>query len=597
MPTAFYPGIIYEPVVPVDTSPRAGTTDPAVIVAQLQAEMVAVQTALGPNLSNLQPVVAPAASGDVTGATDTAALAAISVDGTTILLRPYQVYYVTVLPHSTPRRRLIGDPSTTVMFVGSGACWTISNPNFSGNGQKFTASGAGAGTLTIPANSQVTLGMGVSGTGLTPGTGGWYVSSYVPSTGVVGITAWGTASGAPINGDLYSFSPPAVYLDNMGGQMGGFVIDGLGRASGAASCGIEMGDIYGLDLSNTFVRNFTGTANYLSTPQSSTLGSGSTGVAVGSLGGSIHLSGTNTTGWPASGTVVVPTTTGTALFAYTSIGGGFLLSGVTLISGTGSTVAGSVTINLQKGDAAFWVNNVNAWMEECTIRGTSDNCTNAVLFDTQSSGTPSKEYNRYDFSVRAYPNQNGVVLQAGSYLNGELYIRGNFEKGVTNTGTMLIIGADGSTCALGQTSSPSGEVDLEVRCECNAPAGTVSHTDFYLGWQSTVFASGTISLGGAAAGNITLPNPSFIFAGILRADSGSLGKFNNGLVCIGAMFASSGIMTGNGTDTPGPTIWGGVGVPNIPGSVQGDVYHRSDPGAGLTNIYKASGANTWGGIV
>lgn len=130
----------------------------------------------------------PPPSGDTTGATDTAALAAIAADGVTIRLRPTGVgrpYYVTRLPTVTPRRGLIADQlSTVVMHVGAGSCLTIRNPHFpSGGGQ-------------------------------------------------------------------------AIWVDNMAGRVGGFIIDGS-RHRGTGAKGVEAGDIYALNAADIVVRNYT----------------------------------------------------------------------------------------------------------------------------------------------------------------------------------------------------------------------------------------------------------------------------------------------------------------------------------------------------
>jgi hypothetical protein len=50
---ASWPGSIYNPVVPTSNSPRSGTTDPAVIVASIEAEVVAIETGLVGTLSSL----------------------------------------------------------------------------------------------------------------------------------------------------------------------------------------------------------------------------------------------------------------------------------------------------------------------------------------------------------------------------------------------------------------------------------------------------------------------------------------------------------------------------------------------------------------
>ena len=570
-------------------------------------------------------VNAYAASGDTTGVTDAAMFNALAGDGVTIVPRPFQTYYVTSLPTVTPRRGLVGIGCSTVfMHVGNGPCLKITDSNFTGNSQQIVALGGTTGTtIIVPAYSQIAVGMGVNGTGLTNGTGGFAVSAYVPSTGTVTLSLSGTASGTPSVGATYSFGPPAVYLDNTAGQVGGFIIDGLRHDTSAASCGIQMGDIYGANVQNVVVRNYSNTSNYLTSlgtanrtiTTSATLGVGATLTSVVSnyLSLTAGSGGYPNSGLAIQGVVRVPTNAakGYALLGYTGTGTA-RLTGISIIDGAGGDViqAGAANLNLAAGDAGLWVNNVTAWTEENDVRIMVDNCQNAVLFDSQSTASsPSHEYNSFDITARCYPNQNGLVLQNGCHHNGKIKLRGNYESGAAgtvNNGAIFTIGMDGAQATIGSTGTagPAAITELTINTECNNPLGAspVNHTSVLKGPNAVVLAQGVISTPGAQPSNIALPDTNFVLSGFIRADTPSggkgIGKYPLGHVSIGTSSATSGFSPGNGTTALGGTIWSGTGAPSIAASVAGDIYFRTDtPSTANQRVYIATAANTWTGVV
>ena len=481
----------------------------------------------------LTPVLAPNASGDVTGATDYAALTALAADGVTIVLRPYQTYYVTSLPNITPRRGIKGiGLSTVVMHTGSGPCLTIQNPN--------------------------------------------------------------------------TFSSSTVWVDNMAGENGGFIIDGTNHAAGA-SCGVQVSDIYALSLKDIVVRNYAGTTGWLGgTPANQTVGT--TGATLTSIvGGNLSLGGVSTP-FPSSngqtilGVVSVPTSGGTALLGYTARGTN-QLQGISIISGTGSwtVAAGTVYLNRIGGDAGIWFNNVSKWTERMFMENVAtQNCQNAAIIDA-TTGTASHEYSFFDIGIHALTGQNGIVVQGGVHLNGTLRSYGNYEKGTGNTGaanvgTMLIIDPDGQNATLGSVASPGAAMTLDIHGEADG-TGT-AHTSIFFGPNAVVSASGIFYLAGLLNGNVTLPNANFSLSGILHLNTALANNVQGqAFNAIGSVTATSGFKSGNGTSTLGGTLWSGSGVPNIPASVAGDFYFNTAHAGGTTNIYIATAANTWTALV
>jgi hypothetical protein len=239
-------------------------------------------------------------------------------------------------------------------------------------------------------------------------------------------------------------------------------------------------------------------------PQAPTVAAGSNGQAINALTSS-QLLVSATTGWPASGTIYVQTSSGYARCTYTSVTGGGTPSfnGVAYVSGTGaaSTVA---TGALVTGDP---------------LGGTSPDQYSTVRVD-QGTGTASGI--RGALSVQQQPGPAKIITGA---LTSAWHIQ-------------------------------------------NAVSGDIVNLN-------TAGATPFLQVVGA----------------ILQGFTANYGTLTQ------KMDPTTGAFQPGTTAGPGAHIYSGTGAPNVPGSVSGDIYLRTDtPGTPNQQLYMATGANTWAAI-
>lgn len=241
-------------------------------------------------------------------------------------------------------------------------------------------------------------------------------------------------------------------------------------------------------------------------PQVPTIASGSNGQTINALTSSQLLVST-TTGWPASGTVYVQTSSGYAKCTYTSVTGGATPSfnGVTYVSGTGgtSTVA---TGGIIAGDP---------------LGGTTPDQYSTLRVD-QGTGTSSGM--RGALSPQQAPGPVKIITGAG-------------------TGAWQI-----------QNAASASLVNLD----------TSGATPLYQ-----------------------------VIGSILQGWTANFGKLTLKLDP-----TTGAVIPGTAAGGAGCHIWSGSGAPNISGSVAGDIYFRTDTASTANQrIYIATASNTWSGIV
>lgn len=121
------------------------------------------------------------------------------------------------------------------------------------------------------------------------------------------------------------------------------------------------------------------------------------------------------------------------------------------------------------GDIGLHLDNSITWTEEGDIRAGLINNASNVVFEV-TVGWQSFAYGKYDFSIQAWPGQDGVYLKNGAYLyNGSLRIRGNFggsNSPITNAALRLQGTAPSGSPSAGDTSA-MWAMHLDIQAECN----------------------------------------------------------------------------------------------------------------------------------
>ena len=137
-------------------------------------------------------------------------------------------------------------------------------------------------------------------------------------------------------------------------------------------------------------------------------------------------------------------------------------------------------------DIGWWLINQIGWLEKGRTRNCfAYKCTNAVVFDV-GAGYSSHDYSHWEFNVAASANQNGVTWQNGAtQIGGSFTLIGNFYTGVTNSGTVLLIGADSSSVSL-------YGMRFSVFVECDNSSGTAGPAMYNVGSSAFVKAAGDI---------------------------------------------------------------------------------------------------------
>jgi hypothetical protein len=185
------------------------------------------------------------------------------------------------------------------------------------------------------------------------------------------------------------------------------------------------------------------------------------------------------------------------------------------------TGAGSIGLHID--------NSVN-WTEQADIRVQVNNCTSNVVFDT-TGGTDSFGYGKYDFSIVALANQDGLVLKNGAQIyHSNLTVRGDFSGGpsAVSNAVLRVTGAcPPGTPNAGQSSAIFGN-HVQIQVE-NTIAGAFNPQTIFIDTGCYINQNyGILDFTGGGntfvPSNITVatnPNP-FQFAAFLGPINGDL---------------------------------------------------------------------------
>lgn len=377
-----------------------------------------------------------------------------------------------------------------------------------------TAGAVGPIVVAGDQRSVVTVGQLVTGSDLTGTVTVTSVTYSSPNStiNITGNTGAGPSSGTvysfasnPSSGQPYQFQGPLMWVGNQCPIVYGLTIDGS-LHTGSASCGFEIGDIYYANLYSLVARNYTGASGYMGghTPYTANVGASTIGQTVPGIT-TIHVSTINNA--PTQGIVYFPVAgstsgTGLAVYYYTGTGTGQLGAGGSITHllttggpfvGTIQAAAGQVILNTAVGDAGFWFNNAVRWTERLNAwHCHAENCQNGFIIDTNGTGTNSHEFSQFDLDAHCWPNQNGLILQNGVAVNTRIRFVGLFYAGLANNGTCMSVGADGTSCYLGGTASPSAADTIETKFETGSGGGSVAHYDLAIGPNASVMGVGSL---------------------------------------------------------------------------------------------------------
>lgn len=207
------------------------------------------------------------------------------------------------------------------------------------------------------------------------------------------------------------------------------------------------------------------------------------------------------------------------------------------------------------GSIGAWLDNQVGWTNNGQVTVSTDNCTNQVVFDN-SGGTASFGAVSFTFYQEVKPNQNGVAVKNSCMIvGGSFQVFGEYLAGSSNTGTVLSVGADGSSAAL------RGQL-LSVNVECTNGGGTVGPVTVNMGasgffGQNTgqlIFRNTTGSFQVSTGIQFTYR---FSFSGIVSCDTAGdylVNVANNG---VGLVTYGSALQTQGSTDST--HIYNGTG--------------------------------------
>jgi hypothetical protein len=287
-------------------------------------------------------------------------------------------------------------------------------------------------------------------------------------------------------------------LPALHGEITGFTIDGTNALAGAS--GLHYGDTEGGVLGpDLMIANFSqGTIAAPANPAAAAVGSGGTfaagtyfwavtaltrtgeTVVSSSVTATIVLNGSCNLTWTASagatGYRVYRNTANSFVNAsYTLVA---TLGAVTAYTDTGTTVSTTTAppANIS-GNVGLWLDNAHAWTENIygrvILRNNSNNVMCSVQADGGTSIGPSFEYNDFTFKVYAWPNQNGIVLREGAWLeHGSWKMRANFanSNAVQSNASLVICGVVPAGNIKAAQYSQIVDTHLEWQAETNSLA-------------------------------------------------------------------------------------------------------------------------------
>ncbi|OMC55384.1 hypothetical protein A5747_13405 [Mycobacterium sp. IS-836] len=157
------------------------------------------------------------------------------------------------------------------------------------------------------------------------------------------------------------------------------------------------------------------------------------------------------------------------------------------------------------GCVGIRLENTKQLSERAQCAATIDNCDTAVVFEHSVTGDPSFSYSDWSFTIKAYANQNGVVIRNGIMTHSSLTIRGNcynchasggfgtrnetLTASDTNTGVALTVGATDSDTARIETC----QLFIGIENGGMAESATPGHVTLNLGAGAFIWASGIIN--------------------------------------------------------------------------------------------------------
>lgn len=242
------------------------------------------------------------------------------------------------------------------------------------------------------------------------------------------------------------------------------------------------------------------------------------------------------------------------------------------------------------GSIGLHMLNAKQLSERAQVVATIDNCATQVVFEHSETGDPSFSYSDWDFEIKAFANQNGVVIRNGIMTHSRLSIRGNCFNADTSggfgtrDGTMTAAGSNtGVALTVGETDTDTARIqacELFIGLENGGIAGaTPCHTTLNIGADAFLWASGTINY--FALGDFTpawtagAQHGWMSFAGFKNIDA------TYGVMVSPQTLSYGGALSGGGGNVSGNTINLATGNSFILTLASGDNALVFDTGGGL----------------
>lgn len=310
-----------------------------------------------------------------------------------------------------------------------------------------------------------------------------------------------------------------------------------------------------------------------------------------------------------TGSIAINTSTGGTCTGFTIDGTGAGPNAVGYFHGDLNQSVMNVTVQNFTGANAIgvWLNAVVGWSNWGNYTFNVNNCQNGIVFDNTSQlnviGAAIM-----NFSVYHAPNQNAVVWRNSCYIQScaMVNIAINSLAGASNTGTAMLMGADGTTSGIRKSI-------VNVNMECDSGAGNVGPVCISLGSGAVfdactgsiaIFGNGSASYQASAglgsyrfsflgwincnaSGEAVLPNtPEVGFGGKVMGgllESGTSNTYAGGGVIYNGEGSSFATTLASGANT---YAWANL----VPNTAQRLVWHVTQPASGAPATLTVTGA-------
>ena len=205
-----------------------------------------------------------------------------------------------------------------------------------------------------------------------------------------------------------------------------------------------------------------------------------------------------------------------------------------------------------------WLCSTVGWVDTGVISIATTNNTTHILFDN-NGGSASFGACNFSFVQDAQPNQDGVTFKNSCQAQGGTFaLSGGYIGGISNTGSVLKLGADSTNAGL-------RDVGVNIAVECDSGAGTVGPTSInrVSGIMEACF--GQLYFNNQSANFKTSVGTSFSylfsFSGFIYCNTSGDGLGNPGTNGFGNVVAGGSLWTLGSTDTggTGKSIYNGTG--------------------------------------